>query len=73
MKMEFNKNIQIDSAMISPVSRAFIIAEAGVNHNGDMQLARQLVDVAAEAGVDAVKFQTFKSSPFLGRRLHNLV
>lgn len=65
MKMEFNKNIQIDSAMISPVSRAFIIAEAGVNHNGDMQLARQLVDVAAEAGVDAVKFQTFKSDDLI--------
>jgi N,N'-diacetyllegionaminate synthase len=36
-----------------------IIAEAGVNHNGDMTLARQLIDVAAEAGADLVKFQTF--------------
>ncbi|MDX2479076.1 MAG: N-acetylneuraminate synthase, partial [Desulfuromusa sp.] len=39
----------------------FIIAEAGVNHNGSLDLARQLVDVAAEAGADAVKFQTFKA------------
>lgn len=39
----------------------FIIAEAGVNHNGDIQLAKQLVDVAADAGADAVKFQTFKA------------
>lgn len=38
-----------------------IIAEAGVNHNGDIALAKQLIDVAAEAGVDYVKFQTFKS------------
>lgn len=38
-----------------------IIAEAGVNHNGSMELARQLVDAAAEAGVDYVKFQTFKT------------
>ena len=38
-----------------------VIAEAGVNHNGDMQLARQLIEVAAEAGVDVVKFQTFKA------------
>jgi N-acetylneuraminate synthase len=39
----------------------FIIAEAGVNHNGSPDLARRLVDVAAEAGADAVKFQTFKA------------
>ncbi len=38
-----------------------IIAEAGVNHNGDMQMARQLIDAAAEAGADLVKFQTFRA------------
>lgn len=38
-----------------------IIAEAGVNHNGDMALAKQLIDVAAEAGADLVKFQTFNA------------
>jgi N,N'-diacetyllegionaminate synthase len=40
----------------------FVIAEAGVNHNGDLDLARQLVDVAAAAGADAVKFQTFRAA-----------
>lgn len=39
-----------------------IIAEAGVNHNGDLGLARQLIDAAAEAGADLVKFQTFTAS-----------
>ena len=39
----------------------FIIAEAGVNHNGLIELAYQLIDVAAESGADAVKFQTFKA------------
>lgn len=39
-----------------------IIAEAGVNHNGDTDIARQLIDAAKDAGADAVKFQTFKSS-----------
>ncbi|KFB70901.1 MAG: Spore coat polysaccharide biosynthesis protein SpsE [Candidatus Accumulibacter phosphatis] len=38
-----------------------IIAEAGVNHNGDMGLAKRLIDAAAEAGADLVKFQTFKA------------
>lgn len=41
--------------------RVFIIAEAGVNHNGDIRLAKQLVDAAYDAGADAVKFQTFNA------------
>ncbi len=41
--------------------RVFIIAEAGINHNGDLKMANQLVDVAEQAGADAVKFQTFKA------------
>lgn len=44
------------------MKRTLIIAEAGVNHNGSIQTAKQLIDVAAEAGVDYVKFQTFKAS-----------
>ncbi len=50
--------IQID---IFKMGKVIIIAEAGVNHNGDMQLAKQLINVAADACVDYVKFQTFKS------------
>ncbi|WP_305046891.1 N-acetylneuraminate synthase [Geoalkalibacter sp.] len=48
-------------------SRVFIIAEAGVNHNGSMDLARKLVDAAAEAGADAVKFQTFRTESLVRR------
>lgn len=39
----------------------FIIAEAGINHNGSINLAKKLIDVAADSGADAVKFQTFKA------------
>src|SRR5207244_13393461 len=46
----------------------FVIAEAGVNHNGDPALAARLVDVAADAGADAVKFQTFRSEALVSRR-----
>lgn len=42
--------------------RTLIIAEAGVNHNGDMALARQLIDAAADSGADLVKFQTFSAA-----------
>jgi N,N'-diacetyllegionaminate synthase len=45
----------------------FVIAEAGVNHNGDLDLARRLVDVAATAGADAVKFQTFAAERVAAR------
>lgn len=43
------------------MNKIFIIAEAGVNHNGDMETAKRLVDAAAAAEADAVKFQTFKA------------
>ena len=43
------------------MKKVIIIAEAGVNHNGDIILAKKLIDVAADAGVDYVKFQTFKA------------
>jgi N,N'-diacetyllegionaminate synthase len=45
----------------------FIIAEAGVNHNGNRALAYQLIEAAAQAGVDAVKFQTFKAERLVSR------
>ena len=49
------------------INRTLIIAEAGVNHNGDISLARQLVDAAAEAGADLVKFQTFNADRLVTR------
>ena len=48
--------------------KVFIIAEAGVNHNGSIDMAKKLIDVAAEAGADAVKFQTFKTDKTVSRK-----
>jgi len=47
--------------------KVFIIAEAGVNHNGALDLAKQLIDVAVDAGADAVKFQTFKAENLVSK------
>lgn len=49
------------------MEKVIIIAEAGVNHNGDINLAKKLIDVAVEAGVDYVKFQTFKSERLVSK------
>lgn len=43
----------------------FIVAEVGINHNGDVNSAKKMIDVAKECGVDAVKFQTFKAEEFV--------
>ena len=53
--------VQINKFQIGFGKPCFIIAEAGVNHNGQLELAEQLVDVASECGASAVKFQTFKA------------
>ena len=51
--------VRIQGRAIGDDRPCFVIAEAGVNHNGSLELALRLVDVAADAGADAVKFQTF--------------
>jgi len=50
------------------VDKVIIIAEAGVNHNGSIKMAKQLIDVAADAGADFVKFQTFKADSLVTKK-----
>ncbi len=54
--------------MSNKPNHVFIIAEAGVNHNGDIELAKKLVEAAAAAGADAVKFQTFRAKNIVTRQ-----
>jgi N-acetylneuraminate synthase/N,N'-diacetyllegionaminate synthase len=53
------QKITIENKTISTTSPVFIIAEAGVNHNGDLGMARKLIEEAAACGADCIKFQTF--------------
>ncbi len=67
--MKFNKTIQIQARIISDTSPTFIIAEAGVNHCGNMEIAKKLVDIACKAKADAVKFQTFQTEHLLLQKI----
>jgi len=61
MRKKMLKEIRIGDRVIGNSSPVFIIAEAGVNHNGDLDMARKLVEEAASCGADCIKFQTFKA------------
>jgi sialic acid synthase SpsE len=58
--------VKIGTRIIGKEYPPFIIAEAGINHNGELNKAYDMIRVAREAGADAVKFQTFKAEEFIG-------
>lgn len=57
--------IRIEQQTVGENSPPFIIAEAGINHNGDINLAKKMILAAKEAGADAIKFQTFRTEEFI--------
>ena len=61
-------SFKIGNKIINKNSPTFIIAEAGVNHNGDMNLAKKLIVAAKKAGADCIKFQTFKSEKLVNKK-----
>src|SRR5215510_83868 len=66
MRYKFvSKEITFGKRVVGAGQPALVIAEAGVNHNGELDLAFKLVDAAIEAGADAVKFQTFIAADLL--------
>jgi N-acetylneuraminate synthase/N,N'-diacetyllegionaminate synthase len=63
------KKIKIADRWVGEGGPCFIIAEAGVNHNGDVKLAEKLINIAKEAGADAVKFQTWKTEEIVTKKV----
>ncbi|MBW1706763.1 MAG: N-acetylneuraminate synthase, partial [Deltaproteobacteria bacterium] len=68
-----HRRIQINGENIGDGSPVYVIAEVGINHNGDLKIAEKLIRAAASAGANAVKFQTYitkkrvpESSPIYG-------
>jgi len=58
--------ITINNRQLENYSKPFVVAEVGINHNGELNKAFEMIEVAKQAGVDAVKFQTFKAEEFCG-------
>jgi len=57
--------IKINNFSIGNRCRPFIIAEAGINHNGEIEKALEMITIAKNAGADAIKFQTFKAEELM--------
>src|SRR5215470_2637153 len=62
------RELRIGDRRVGGEAPCFVIAEAGANHNRDLSMARELIDVAAEAGADAVKFQTYSAETLYSRK-----
>lgn len=68
VRTEINRNdIKIGNRIIGKGFPVFFIAEAGVNHNGNLEIAKKLVDVAKDSGADCIKFQTFKAEELVSK------
>ena len=58
--------IKINNQELKNFGKPFVVAEAGINHNGELNKAFEMIEVAKIAGVDAIKFQTFRAEEFCG-------
>ncbi|MBI5456418.1 FAD-dependent oxidoreductase [Candidatus Kaiserbacteria bacterium] len=65
----FNQSVRLGKHVVSSENPAFIIAEAGLNHNGSLALALELIDKAKEVGCSAVKFQTYEASGRVSKKV----
>ena len=67
MKNFFKNVLEIEKKKIGEKYPVFIIAEAGVNHNGNLRNAYKLIDIAKKAGADYIKFQTFTAETLVSK------
>ena len=65
MSIDKLKDLQIENRTLGACHPVFIVAEIGINHNGDINLAKEGIDAAAECGVDSVKFQNYSTEDFV--------
>lgn len=63
--MQFEETIKIEDKIIGEKQPVFVIAEVGVNHDGDIETAKNMIKAAADCGADCVKFQTFNTDEFM--------
>ena len=66
-EMDLKKKINIGNKVVGEGEPTFIIAEAGSNHDGKLEQAKRLIDIASEAGADAIKFQAFKADQLFNK------
>src|SRR5215475_15889763 len=62
------KSVRVGSRLVGENQPCVMVAEVGINHNGDMALAHRCIDYAADAGADALKFQNYRTEDFLSDR-----
>ncbi|MFC1866757.1 N-acetylneuraminate synthase family protein [Thermodesulfobacteriota bacterium] len=72
LKCKLKPSVIINRRKIGKEARTYIIAEAGLNHNGSLSIAKQLVDKAKETGCDAIKFQTFRASDRISNKVKSV-
>ncbi len=67
-----NNKVKLGSKLVGDGEKPFIIAEAGLNHNGDLNLAKQLIDEAKKTKCDAIKFQTFSANSRVSKKVKSI-
>ena len=69
---KLKNNVKLGSKLVGEGFKPFIIAEAGLNHNGNVNLAKKLIDEAKKTNCDAIKFQTYKASSRVSKNVKSV-